>query len=244
MKTIYFYKDINAEFTAEKLRERSRMKGFEFIGVKVSDIKKIKGKAILIWGNGNKHQLSYYFDWPDKDEITKINIDQHTDSLLNHCEKGIKCWNHFYFSIIKEKRKGKIILPDYYKDQIYKLPLDYNKLDYLDPNNPIIEGNIQLTIDLDVIDSIPVLPVYLSYEGNGLSNEELYDIIYKLFNNSGELVRFDIGGICKNRNAWKATDLKEDAEIMKRIYSDKGYNKVIDIFEHLILEANEKMEKD
>ncbi|MCC7570236.1 hypothetical protein KO465_02730 [Candidatus Micrarchaeota archaeon] len=245
-KVIYHTGSVDAEYTVERLKAKRSMRNVAFERMRYGDLTELKGKAVMIWGNGDEHQASYYFDWPGSEPLTKINIDQHSDIYEQIGGEALYCGNHFLYSTYRPKRKGALLLPSRLIKGEMSLPCYVESIPFLNPNN-IIKGKfteveiqmlkdpLHITIDLDIVDMFPVLDEYVGI--NCWSDNYLMQVVKGL--SSNEWFRFDVGGI-----TWEYEIYPERKDqvrhITKPAYSKKRYEEALRIMKRLLLIALEK----
>lgn len=157
-------------------------------------------KAILIWGSGFHHYLSYYFDLTSAGKpIVKINVDQHPDFLdfqTKHWPWGsvpLNCANHMSYSAHRDGFTVHTIVPSNVDVRGGMKVGDKLLIDPVLHSFPITsDSELHLTIDLDAITLFPAQIGWIT--SNGLSLEKVVGILERAIQ-TGNLSRLDFGGL-------------------------------------------------
>jgi len=207
MQRIYFTKNENNKRIVKVLEKKF---GFRCIPVKTSDAReflpKVKGKAVLLWGDGNEHTLSYFFEKRAKyGRALKIGVDAHTD-MTKYDE--LNCSSHFHYSGIRDHDVF-VYLPHWRGIQVGdEISLKKRGEEY---------SHKHISIDLDFLGDFPVERHFSCGTGT-------LDAILELLNNEldKKVVRFDIGGLKHNANS---EEFKKGLEVYLKIFEilNKNY---------------------
>lgn len=165
-------------------------------------IRAIAGEAVLIWGDGETHQLSHYFDL---DHGIKRIYDNHDD--CNRPNGKVSCANHVEFTAQTETVIQLALTRwciGYLIDYLSKLEaqgVDIGKFSIAsirariinkDAGFPETAGRIHLSYDLDCLNSFPARWDWITLHGFAL--DDLLGSI-DLATQTGLPLRLDLGGI-------------------------------------------------
>ncbi|GEM_PF-2357143 len=201
MQRIYFTNNENNKRIAKILEKKLK---FRCIPVKISEAReflpKVKGKAVLLWGDGSEHHLSYFFEKRANHgrRALKIGIDAHTDMARY---EELDCGNHFYYSGIRDHDVF-VYLPYWRGIQVG------DEMSLKKPGEKYSHKHI--SVDLDFLKGFPVE----SYFSCGTGTLEA---VLELLNNELDktVERFDIGGLKHDANR---KEFKKGLEIYLRIF--------------------------
>jgi len=250
-KTIFHTKSEDAVYLVEKLKERNSMRRFTFVPVEEKRIKSIKGKGMLIWGDGNQHHFSRFFDLRLDDPalkgdrpIIKVNVDQHEDTFEDAFGylKKLGCGNHMLFTAADENFMVYLAVPRRHKWLAERVVLygEHNNIKYLayEDTAGLGKKKAHLTIDFDAINKFPVCPEWLSYN-SCYSAEQFMDMINMLA--KMDVVRLDLGGFWCPTNRERKVKLHEALELRNLpedmdeiVFCKENFKKSIDIVENVI----------
>ncbi len=155
-------------------------------------LRTIPGQAVLIWGDGERHEESYHFTKGRVD--MKFNADQHTDTYPHSptADRVVGFWNHMDHT----RSDGIGILTQIDSNLMVELaatrlirlrgicPSGYHETSF---------RGVSITIDGDGITSFPARPSWVNMDGFSLSS------LPHLIESAGPgLVRLDMGGLVED----------------------------------------------
>ncbi len=235
MKNIYYYHSATAEKIANYLAGRRNFRSFDFIRVfkDLNIITTIKGyqepikekKAILIWGNGDDHDISYYFS---PEEPYFKSVDDVHDDMRNLTDNEIDCGNH-NTALLKYDRqlKGLEVLGVEVRLgnlETLRENYDLNRIGFIrvqpDLDSRLYGQVVHKSIDLDVVENYPCSPEFM---GGTWSSKEVKQAFESMLREN-DVIRFDVGGLHLNDPRGKPTraelkGMKAYEELIK-IYLD------------------------
>ncbi len=254
-RSVFYHTSADTVFLVERLKSKRNMRKYRFIPVGFMDIENLPENSLLLWGSGDYHHVSYWFDLPQSN-IKKVNIDQHSDMYMTSHDERLHCGNHFIYSVLNHNVNGSLLIPpgfvEYEVDNLrygVKL-LTTGDLGILNFDESIVQRslnnqNLHLTIDLDAVNWFPAEWEYAAF-GDGWDQDEFLGILENIIN-SNTIVRVDLGGLTSKYYPEDNTtdDLLRDllgsrhvylhTHVSKRnIYSKTSYQKAINLISKVI----------
>ncbi|MBU0532433.1 hypothetical protein KKB44_02985 [Candidatus Micrarchaeota archaeon] len=166
--------------------------------VSASDIlQTIKGRAVLIWDDGNSHLLSKFLDIPG---ATKRIIDNHDDYDSGHGFSDITYANHAFFSELSGC-DIQLALTTWCRDYVNflsRLPAAKSKnttkiKELTVPlDAPFNGAPLHLSVDLDAVLFFPAVSRWMTFDG--FSGEDILSAL-RMAVSTGQLERLDFGGL-------------------------------------------------
>lgn len=192
-----------------KLQTLEKLKSCEFTPLVEEEarrrrqLRNIRGRAAYLWGDGNNHHESYDFTIQGRMKL-KINVDHHTDD--SEARSELDCGNHMAWSrrngkriLISERMLGTTNHLEKMMERAKKVGLDY------------FEDEIALTIDLDGITGMPVLPKWLAHIET-IDYKEVVDLIRTL---DCRIFRLDIGGLIDELPDFELMQIPEGTKLSR-----------------------------
>ena len=151
-----------------------------------------KGRATLIWGDGNQHHFSYYFDWPSNGvPVFKVNLDGHLDFAKDHQNlvSGVPDYNdHVSHSGARSNYVAASL--------ILSLggTLSFTTGKTFSANQLKFSKNQHIHISTD-FDAVTLFPAYCTWvTWNGFTISQIVEQV-QAAKDTGELKRLDFGGL-------------------------------------------------
>ncbi|MEE9323790.1 MAG: hypothetical protein V3U72_04560 [Candidatus Aenigmarchaeota archaeon] len=211
MEGIYYFHNPITEKIADYLRSRSNFKSLNFIPVFEDNITittKDKGyfnnvngrKAILIWGHGDDHDVSYFFS---PGEPYFKSVDDAHDDLRNLEKWGISCCSHNTALLKNDKNlRGLEVLGvtnrycDHHDPGELKKEFGLNDIEFIRVRHglksAIPSGQaVHKSIDLDVVGNYPCSSEYRM----GVRTFEEVEQAFGKMLKENDVIRFDVGGL-------------------------------------------------
>ena len=135
---------------------------------------KLRGRALLLWGDGFEHQLSHFFEIREG-HGKKTGLDNHTD-LMDALDVNFR--SHFLFSGLGNHHVT-VYLPHWRGWQVGGTA-----------GIPGLHSHEHISVDLDCLEGFPAAP---SFSVGTASPESLLGFLRESIN--GKLMRFDMSGL-------------------------------------------------
>ena len=195
---IYYINELVARAVAEHLKESIR--GLELVVLDYSEhnppdrFEIDEEPAVLLWGNGSMHQVSYAFR-PNK-PYSKVVYDAHDDFATYDDE--LNCCNHNTALVFNDDNLRKIEVlgsnvPMDYGPSVLKADDRIRRVSTLDSR--MVGEDLHVSFDLDVIHDFPSNPLYSKGEYTLDQVAQSFSEILK----TNRVIRVDIGGLFTTR---------------------------------------------